>query len=238
MPAWTVSAGDHAFASGPAFERVASVEEARNLIARRAALVSDHDATLLATVWRQFEEGAKVGRNVRLGLGARMINLGQPSQAVLEGDCVVRGCIRLEPTGRVHIARFAYVGDGVIISAQNEISIGESTLIAHGVMVFDNNSHPLNPHARDIQFRRMIGVKDRHTPIVVDSAPVTIGRGCWIGMQSMVMKGVSIGDDTIVAAGSVVVSDLPAGTIAAGNPARVVRNLTPEELAEPAMVAS
>ena len=101
-------------------------------------------------------------------------------------------------------------------------------------MVFDNNSHPINPYAREIQFRRMVGVKDRQASIVVDGAPVRIGRRCWLGMNSMVMKGVSIGDNTVVAAGSVVISDLPESVIAAGNPARVLRSLTPDELADPA----
>lgn len=233
MPAWTLAAGDHAFASGHVYDRVCTPEEAREAMVHRTAVVTDTDAELLVQVWRQFDEGASIGPNVKLGLDARMINLGAPEQAVLEGDCVVRGCLRLEPQGRMRIGSFVYVGDGAIVSAQSEVTIGEATLLAHGVMVFDNNSHPINPHAREIQFRRMVGVKDRYTPIVVDAAPVRIGRRCWIGMNAMVMKGVSIGDDTIVAAGSVVTADLPSGVVAAGNPARVLRELTAEETAVP-----
>ncbi len=52
-----------------------------------------------------------------------------------------------------------------------------------------------------------------------------IGRRCWLGLNSIVMKGVTIGDGTIVASGGVVVDDLPAGVVAAGNPARVVKIL-------------
>lgn len=233
MPAWTLAAGDHAFASGHVYDRVSTPDEAREAMAHRTAVVTEADAELLVAVWRQFSDGASIGPNVKLGLGARMINLGSAEQAVLEGDCVVRGCLRVEPQGRMRIGSFVYVGDGAIVSAQSEVTIGEATLLAHGVMVFDNNSHPINPHAREIQFRRMVGVKDRYTPIVVDAAPVRIGRRCWIGMNAMVMKGVSVGDDTIVAAGSVVTADLPSGVVAAGNPARVLRELTAEETAVP-----
>jgi acetyltransferase-like isoleucine patch superfamily enzyme len=233
MPPWTLAAGDHAFANGHAYDRVSTLEEARGSIAGRTAVVTDADVQVLAAVWRQFDEAAVVGPNVKLGLGARMINLAGRDHAVLDGDCVVRGCLRLEPQARLHIGAFAYVGDGVIVSAQDRVEIGAATLLAHGVMVFDNDSHPINPHAREIQFRHMVGARDRSTPIVVDAAPVVIGRRCWIGMNAMVMKGVTIGDDTVVAAGSVVTTDLPARVIAAGNPARVLRPLTAEEIAVP-----
>ena len=56
-------------------------------------------------------------------------------------------------------------------------------------------------------------------------AEVRIGRNAWLGSNVMVLRGVTIGDDTVVGAGSVVSRSLPAGVIAAGNPARVVRSL-------------
>lgn len=135
----------------------------------------------------------------------------------------------MAPVGTLEIGRFCYVGDNVIVSAQDSVRIGDATLLAHGVQVFDNNSHPIAADRRELQFRRMMGVKDQTGPIQIDSAPVEIGRRCWIGMNSIVMKGVSIGDDTIVAAGSVVVTSLPAGVVAAGNPAKIIRELSDEE---------
>ena len=61
------------------------------------------------------------------------------------------------------------------------------------------------------------------------SAPVTIGRDVWIGANSTVCGGVSIGDGTIIGAGSVVTKDIPSGVIAAGNPCRVLRKVTEED---------
>ena len=61
------------------------------------------------------------------------------------------------------------------------------------------------------------------------SAPVTIGRDVWIGANSTVCGGVSIGDGTIIGAGSVVTKDIPSGVIAAGNPCRVLRRVTEED---------
>jgi acetyltransferase-like isoleucine patch superfamily enzyme len=232
MPSTTLAAGDHAFANGHVYDRVADLDAARRSMTSRTAVATDHDAELLVAVWRQFDAAASVGEGVKLGLNARMINLGPPGQARLEDLCVVRGCLRVEPQGHLRIGSFVYVGDGVIVSAQQEVEIGEATLIAHGVMVFDNDSHPLNASAREVQFRHMLGVRDRSAPVEVASAPVRIGRRCWIGMNSLVMKGVTIGDNTVVASGSVVTADLPAGMVAAGNPARVVRPLSADELAD------
>ncbi|MEZ6024260.1 MAG: acyltransferase [Hyphomonadaceae bacterium] len=230
----TLAAADHAFANGFAFEDVSTVDAALAALRARVAVVDERDAALLVAIWRQFRERADLGTNVRLALGARLINAAPKANARILGDSVIRGTLRLEPQGKLEIGRFCYVGDGVIVSAQSDVRIGEATLLAHGVQVFDNNSHPVSAHAREIQFRRMMGLKDRTAAIVIETAPVVIGKRCWIGMNSLVMKGVSIGDDTIVAAGSVVLSSLPEGVVAGGNPAKIIRPLTAEERASTA----
>jgi acetyltransferase-like isoleucine patch superfamily enzyme len=227
----TLTATDHAFANGYAFEEPASQAIALAALRERVLLANEHEAALLMEIWRQFRDGAEIGSNLRLGLGARLINLGGQNQARIAGDSVIRGALRLEREGRLDIGRFCYIGDGVIISAQASVRIGEAVLLAHGVQVFDNNSHPISAETREIQFRRMVGVKDRTAPIVIDAMPVEIGARCWIGMNSLVMKGVSIGNDTIIAAGSVVSTSVPEGVIAGGNPAKIIRELTTEERA-------
>jgi acetyltransferase-like isoleucine patch superfamily enzyme len=227
----TLTATDHAFANGFAFEEPTSRGVALAALRDRVLLADEREAALLMEVWRQFRDGAEIGANLRLGLGARLINLGRQHQARIEGDSVVRGTLRLEREGRLDVGRFCYIGDGVIVSAQASVRIAEGTLLAHGVHVFDNNSHPISAEAREIQFHRMVGVKDRSAPIVIDAAPVEIGKRCWIGMNSLVMKGVAIGNDTIIAAGSVVSASLPEGVIAGGNPAKIIRELTAEERA-------
>lgn len=231
MSKTTLAASDHAFANGFAFEEATSAQAALAALRAKVALADERDAALLVGVWRQFREQGDIGPNVRLALDARLINLGPKANARILGDCVIRGVLRLEPQGKLEIGRFCYIGDGVIISAQSDVRIGEATLLAHGVQVFDNNTHPVSAAARELQFRRMMGFKERNGQIVIDTSPVHIGKRCWIGMNSLVMKGVSIGDDTIVAAGSVVSADLPEGVIAGGNPARIIRALTAEERA-------
>jgi acetyltransferase-like isoleucine patch superfamily enzyme len=228
-----VSPRDHAFANGPVFSRVATKAEAVAAVSGPNGY-SDQDADDLLAVWRQFDEGAVVGDGVKLGLGARLINLGPRENVVIDGPSAIRGILRAEAGGTLRVGRFVYVGDGAIVSARSSISIGESTLLAHGVQVFDNNSHPTSTFERVIQFRRMLGDKRLAAPLNIDAAPVNIAPRCWIGLNSLVLKGVSIGEDTIVAAASVVSRSLEAGVVAAGNPAQVVRVLTAEERAMPA----
>ncbi len=71
---------------------------------------------------------------------------------------------------------------------------------------------------------------DRHSPdAIVETAPVIIERNVWIATGVIILKGVTIGENSVVAAGSVVVKDLPANCLAAGNPARVLKSLVRDE---------
>ena len=84
-----------------------------------------------------------------------------------------------------------------------------------GVRVFDLDGHPI-----DAELRR------RGEPTPPDGIrPVILGNDVWIGAGAIILKGVSIGDRSIVAAGSVVTRPVPADTVVAGNPAKVVRTL-------------
>jgi acetyltransferase-like isoleucine patch superfamily enzyme len=212
---------DHAFASGPVYLRPHSIF---------GALRQTHglrDALHVRAVWRQFEQGAKVGAKVRLGATARLINRNGPDAARIGDESVIRGILRLEPQGLLTIGSLVYVGDGCVLSAMEHVEIGSGTLLAHGVQIFDNDTHPIDAEDRVADFRKKLGYK-LTKPIAIGHARVHIGRRCWLGMNSIVMKGVTIGDDTIVASGSVVVEDLPSSAVAAGNPARPVRMLTEE----------
>jgi acetyltransferase-like isoleucine patch superfamily enzyme len=108
-------------------------------------------------------------------------------------------------------ANLAMTG-GAICAAQRVI-IGDNVAVGANVTIVDGDFHPLDAHRR------------RSLPSGGETAPVLIGDHVFIGMNSVVLKGVTIGHGSVVGAGSVVVKDVPAGTIAAGNPARIVREL-------------
>jgi acetyltransferase-like isoleucine patch superfamily enzyme len=101
---------------------------------------------------------------------------------------------------------------GVRLSAGQEITIGDSCMFANEAFVTDADWH---------------GIYDRSLS-VGKSAPVIIGNNVWIGDSAMVCKGVTIGDNSIIGAGSIVLKDVPANVVVGGNPAVIVKNLDPE----------
>jgi acetyltransferase-like isoleucine patch superfamily enzyme len=209
---------DHAFASGPVFLKPASLEAARAQFAEPA------DGELLWRVFESFEASAQVGEGLRLGLNARLVNKAAKDAVRIGTNCAIRGVIRCARGARVTIGDTVYVGDGVIMDALSSIEIGDATLIAHGAQIFDNNSHPVDAAEREAHFRSIIGLQaDRG--VKIGSAPVKVGRRCWLGFNAAVMKGVTLGDDAIVAAAAMIVRDVEAKTIVAGNPAQVIKQL-------------
>ncbi len=101
--------------------------------------------------------------------------------------------------------------NGASIHATERINIGKNCLIASNVIIIDSDGHGISPFERDLS-----------NPV---SSPVIIEDNVWIGMNSIILKGVRIGENSIIGAGSVVTKSIPANCVAAGNPARVVKLL-------------
>lgn len=126
---------------------------------------------------------------------------------------VVRPVVLRCMTDKARITIGKNVGmSGVSICAATEITIGDDCLLGSGVVITDTDFHPLLPEGR------------RHAPLsAATHKPCRIGKNVFIGSGAMILKGVEIGDNSVIGAGSVVSKSVPANTIAAGNPARVLR---------------
>ena len=116
--------------------------------------------------------------------------------------------------------------NGSLIVAE-KVDIGDDVLISWAVTIVDHNSHSISfSHRSEDVVNWRVGKKDwEHVKI----APVTISSKVWIGFNSIIMKGVTLGEGAVVGAGSVVTKDVPAWTIVAGNPARVIREISENE---------
>lgn len=140
---------------------------------------------------------------------SRMKALGELLGSVGEG-AYVRPPLAVDYGYRISLGAHTFVGTGAVMLDVAPITIGEHTQIGPGVQLL-TPTHPLDPIQRKEGWE--------------SAEPITIGDNVWLGGGVIVCPGVSIGDDTVVGAGSVVAKDLPQGVVAVGNPARVVKNL-------------
>ncbi len=142
------------------------------------------------------------GPNIRMGKCATVI--GEPHTPVNIG---VWGH---EPDqGGIVIGDYVLITPGARISACHEIRIGNSVMMANGVYITDSDWHGI--------YDRVERPKE-HTPVI-------IGDNVWLGDHCMVLKGVTIGENSIVGAGAVVTKDVPSNVVVAGNPACIVKQL-------------
>lgn len=133
------------------------------------------------------------------------------------------------PEGRVGLGEYALV-HGARIICDCEVSIGAYCLISWNVVLMDTYRVPLDPTER----RRELSLVPLHVGCHLRSTtpakPINVGRNVWIGFDSCILPGVSIGEGSIVGARSVVRDDVAPFTIVAGNPARVIRRFREEEI--------
>jgi len=132
--------------------------------------------------------------------------------------------------GFVSIGKDCWIGNSTFI-CNTEITIEDNVVIAFGSTFYTHNSHSLNylDRQKDIE-KHIAGMKAGYNPMAIKdwtdviSKPIKICQNAWIGMNCIILKGVTIGEGAIVGAGSVVTKDVEPWTVVAGNPARIVKN--------------
>ena len=165
-----------------------------------------------------------IGRNHLLNPHARVgLSAGAKKEnVVLEDSCWLFGVISVQSEGKVIMHKHSKIGGGSIIMCVNKVEIGAYTAIGNNTTICDNNNHPVNPVFRK-QMRLSSGDSEMRLWKHSTNSPIIIGENCWIGSNVRICKGVSIGDNAVVAANSVVTKDVPENSIVAGNPAKVVK---------------
>ena len=121
---------------------------------------------------------------------------------------------RVSPPFYTDFGKNIHIGKDVFINAcchfrdQGGVTLGDGCLIGHNV-VFATLNHDMNPEKRAAM-----------TP-----APIVLGKRVWVGSNSTILQGVTIGDNAIIAAGAVVTKDVPANTVVGGVPTKFIRNI-------------
>lgn len=189
-----------------------AVDELRRLLHGDVRMLKPLTAKTLEVVNGRYclRTCSRIGRYVRV--------MGHPyvrNQGVMTiGDRVIiqSTTVRCELVayrgGRLEIGPRTWIGYGCSIAARRSVHIGADCLLGPYTNILDNDYHDVYDHR-----------------VAPESRPVTIGNNVWIGTRVIILPGVTIGDDAVIGAGAVVTRDVPARTVAAGNPARVLREL-------------
>lgn len=136
--------------------------------------------------------------------------LGKMFAEIGEG-CYIEPPLHANWAGRhVHFGKNVYANFNLTMVDDTHIYVGDNTMLGPNVTIA-TAGHPILPELRRQAYQYNL--------------PVHIGKNCWLGAGVIVLPGVTIGDDTVVGAGSVVTKDLPAGVVAVGNPCRVMRGI-------------
>lgn len=155
---------------------------------------------------RRLAREVEGGRGLRAERGVRIVRLTDDATVRIGSGVLLAHDVQLHLRDRGAVIE---IGDGTFVNHRTElvaherVRLGRDCLLAWDVLVLDSDSHSVDGAA--------------------PSAPVTIGDRVWIGCRATVLKGVTVGGGAVVAAGAVVTRDVPARTLVAGNPARVVR---------------
>ncbi|HXD55011.1 MAG TPA: acyltransferase [Solirubrobacteraceae bacterium] len=188
-------------------------------------------AKLWIQKWRWYQRNSLPWNRVaihrqlmRRGAFARWPLEGNVLEALREGRLEVGEGALFEPgvwitapdTARVRIGAGTFLNRNVMVAAQELVEIGDHCMLANGCFVTDAN-HRFDDPDRPITWQGFDG-----------KGPTRIGANCWLGANVVVTSGVTIGERCVIGANSVVTRDVPAFSIAAGAPARVLRAVSYE----------
>jgi maltose O-acetyltransferase len=179
---------------------------AARLSARMAQgdLFIDSDASFAVPLRVDGAGSVRIGKRTQLGYAlAPRFGMGTILLQARERDAVIS------------IGNNTAFSNNVSIIARSRIELGEHCVVGDRVTIFDADFHVIDPQIR------------LSTSGAGETVPVSIGRNCWIGTDALILKGVHIGEDSVIAPKSVVTKSFPARSVIAGNPAKLLRTIAP-----------
>lgn len=153
---------------------------------------------------------------------------------IILDDCVgLFGTLTSQNHGKISIGKYCRIGRNAKITCVDKVVLGKEVIVSEACVISDSNNHPLS-----VLFRRVRAIKYResislHLYKYSSHKPIVIKNNVWIGERARICKGVTIGENSVIGANSVVTKDVPDNCIAAGNPARIVK-MGIDELPDPA----
>lgn len=131
--------------------------------------------------------------------------------AEIGDDCYIEPPLHSNWAGKhVHFGKGVYANFNLTLVDDTHIYVGDYTMIGPNV-VLATAGHPILPELRPMAYQY--------------NMPIHIGKNCWLGAGVIVLPGITIGDNSVIGAGSVVTKDIPANVVAVGNPCKVLREI-------------
>lgn len=167
------------------------------------------------------------GKNVVFNKNTAIWNMQDNPELIMIGDdSFIEGEIQvLGYGGKVRIGKNCYVGPNTKIWSGDYIEIGNDVLISYDVVIVDTTVHEMDAAERSETHKKYLKSGLWKTKGSIQTAPIKIGDKVWINFNATILKGVTIGEGAIVAAGAVVTKDVPSYTVVAGNPAIITKTL-------------
>lgn len=189
---------------------IKSANEKDNILACKANTISNEAVFLKEAIVENFSNNPG---NITIGNGT-----------YIRGELCV-----FKYGGRITIGENVYIGESSKIRSGEHIQIGNNVLISHNVNIMDTNAHEIDHLERAEGYLNLI--KSGHAEIKgsIKTAPVIIEDYVWINFNSIILKGVTIGEGAIVAAGATVTKDVPPYVVVGGNPAKIIRYLKDQQ---------
>jgi len=183
---------------------------------------------VVKNIKREFARGALLSGEIEVTIRTNLYNHGRKENVKLGKHVIIDGTIECYEKGMLSIGDYSFVGRSRIFAA-HKIDIGKGVLISDNVIILDSNLHSVSASKR---FSEAVAWSKGRFPNVYDGIPgepVVISDHVWIGANSVILKGVTIGEGSVVGAGSIVTKDVPPYTIVAGNPAKIIRVIPLDE---------
>jgi acetyltransferase-like isoleucine patch superfamily enzyme len=167
-------------------------------------------------------------KEITLGLRAEVFNHGNKENIHLGNGVILDGVLECYSKGRIVVNNNSFIGRSRIFASE-KVEIGKGVLISDNVIIMDSDLHSFSGIKRYQDLQEFHNGKFFDVYSNIQSKPVLISDYAWIGANVVVLKGVTIGEGAIIGAGSVVTKDVPAYTIVAGNPAKILREIPKHE---------
>ncbi len=183
--------------------RIVSTVKSRTSLRWQGAVVGTNFSTIGPCFFKMQQAGSiRIGNHVTFIADTRSNRVGLTGPVVLEtlGE------------GEIEIGDFSG-GSSVVLSSRSKVTIGKHTLLGGNVRIFDHDFHSLDPGLR----------KTSQDQKCVKTRPVNIGDNVLIGANTIILKGVTVGNRAVIGAGAVVCCDISADEVWAGNPARKIK---------------